>query len=68
VSNNGQIADYYAQYYVPYEYYGAPNLRCGRYHDGENVEGEVSLDGFVRSFCAPTLVKQTESGAVTAPR
>jgi hypothetical protein len=59
---NGQVADYYAQYYSPYEYYGAPIFAVAGNHDGENVEGEVSLDGFVRNFCAPTPVKQPESG------
>jgi hypothetical protein len=59
---NGQVADYYAQYYAPYEYYGAPIFAVAGNHDGENVEGEVSLDGFVRNFCAPTATKQPESG------
>ena len=59
---NGQVADYYAQYYAPYEYYGAPIFAVAGNHDGENVEGEVSLDGFIRNFCAPTPIKQAESG------
>lgn len=59
---NGQVSDYYAQYYAPYEHYGAPIFAVAGNHDGENVEGEVSLDGFVRNFCAPSPVKQPESG------
>ena len=59
---NGQVADYYAQYYAPYEHYGVPIFAVAGNHDGENVQGEVSLDGFVRNFCAATPVKQPEAG------
>jgi acid phosphatase type 7 len=63
---NGQVANYYQQFYGPYEHYNAPIFAVAGNHDGENVEGQVSLDGFVRAFCAPSPVHQPEAG--DAPR
>ena len=59
---NGEIKQYYAQFYHPYEFYPAPIFAVPGNHDGENLEGDDSLDGFVRNFCAPEPVKLPESG------
>jgi acid phosphatase type 7 len=59
---NGEIDKYYQQFYAPYKFYNAPIFAVPGNHDGENVRGDESLDGFVRNFCAPTPVKQPESG------
>jgi acid phosphatase type 7 len=50
---NGQVADYYAQFYHPYEHYLAPILAVPGNHDGDPIAPERSLDGFVRNLCAP---------------
>jgi hypothetical protein len=59
---NGQVKDYYAQFYAPYEFYGVPIFAVAGNHDGENVEGEPSLDGFVRNFCAAAPTNTPEAG------
>jgi hypothetical protein len=59
---NGEIKQYYAQFYHPYEFYPAPIFAVPGNHDGENLAGDSSLDGFVRNFCAPAPVKLPESG------
>jgi Icc-related predicted phosphoesterase len=60
---NGSVKEYYAQFYEPYEYYPAPIFAVPGNHDGENLPGESSLDGFIRNFCQnqPGVV-QPESG------
>jgi hypothetical protein len=58
---NGETADYYAQFYQPYELYPGPIFAVPGNHDGENLATGTSLDGFVRNFCAPAPVKQPES-------
>lgn len=50
---NGQIQQYYAQYYQPYEHYLAPIFAVPGNHDGDPIAPEKSLDGFIRNFCAP---------------
>lgn len=50
---NGEVAKYYSQFYHPYEMYPNPIFAVAGNHDGENIEGQNSLDGFVRNFCAP---------------
>lgn len=59
---NGEIKDYYAQFYQPYEFYPGPIFAVPGNHDGENLPGDQTLDGFVRNFCAPAPVKMPESG------
>ena len=59
---NGQVSEYYKQFYQPYEYYLAPIFAIPGNHDGENLDGDNTLDGFVRNFCAPSAVKMPESG------
>jgi Icc-related predicted phosphoesterase len=58
---NGEIEQYYAQFYEPYEFYNAPIFAVPGNHDGENLTTGDSLDGFVRNFCAPAPVKMPES-------
>ena len=59
---NGQISEYYKQFYQPYEFYLAPIFAVPGNHDGENLPTDNTLDGFVRNFCAPKPVKMPESG------
>jgi acid phosphatase type 7 len=64
---NGEVSRYYAQFYQPYEHYPLPIFAVPGNHDGENLEGQPSLDGFVRNFCAPAPgIHQPEAG--DAPR
>jgi hypothetical protein len=48
---NGQIQQYYSQFYQPYEHYLAPILAVPGNHDGDPIAPETSLDGFMRNFC-----------------
>jgi hypothetical protein len=59
---NGEVKEYYSQFYQPYVFYPRPIFAVAGNHDGENVAGEDTLQGFVRNFCAPKPVKQPESG------
>jgi hypothetical protein len=59
---NGEVKEYYAQFYQPYEFYPAAIFAVPGNHDGENLEGDDSLQGFVRNFCAQHPVKMPESG------
>jgi Icc-related predicted phosphoesterase len=59
---NGEVKEYYSQFYQPYEFYNAPIFAVPGNHDGENLDGDQSLDGFVRNFCAKSPVKMPESG------
>lgn len=60
---NGEIKEYYAQFYEPYEFFPRPIFAVPGNHDGENLEDgdQTSLDGFLRNFCAPAPVKMPES-------
>ncbi len=58
---NGEVANYYAQFYEPYEHYPGPIFAVPGNHDGENLPGTNTLDGFVRNFCAAAPVKMPES-------
>jgi len=59
---NGEVKEYYKQFYQPYEFYHGPIFAVPGNHDGENLPGDNTLDGFVRNFCAPQPVKTAESG------
>jgi hypothetical protein len=59
---NGEVTEYYKQFYQPYEFYNGPIFAVPGNHDGENLPGQSTLDGFVRNFCAPQAVKMPESG------
>jgi hypothetical protein len=58
---NGEVVQYYAQFYEPYELYHRPIFAVAGNHDGENLPGDDSLNGFMRNFCAPKAVKMPES-------
>ncbi|MDE3187886.1 MAG: metallophosphoesterase [Acidobacteriota bacterium] len=47
---NGQVGDYYSQFYEPYDHYGPPIIAIPGNHDGDPVSGQTSLDGWVRYF------------------
>ncbi|HEU5350694.1 MAG TPA: metallophosphoesterase [Terracidiphilus sp.] len=51
---NGQVSDYYSQFYEPYDHYGPPIIAIPGNHDGDPVSGQTSLDGWVRYFMTPT--------------
>jgi hypothetical protein len=59
---NGEVKEYYKQFYQPYEFYSGPIFAVPGNHDGENLPNENTLEGFVRNFCAPNPVKMPESG------
>lgn len=58
---NGEISEYYSQFYQPYEFFPRPIFAVPGNHDGENLPGDDTLDGFVRNFCAPKPVLMPES-------
>ena len=52
---NGEVNDYYSQFYEPYEHYSAPILSIPGNHDGDPVDStQTSLDGWVRYFMSKT--------------
>jgi calcineurin-like phosphoesterase family protein len=59
---NGEVRQYYSQFYEPYEFYTAPIFAVPGNHDGENLPDDDTLKGFVRNFCARKPVKLPESG------
>lgn len=59
---NGEVKEYYSQFYQPYKFYPRPIFAVAGNHDGENLEGDDSLKGFMRNFCAPSPVVRTEAG------
>lgn len=51
---NGEVSDYYDQFYEPYNHYNAPILAIPGNHDGDPLNStQVSLDGWVRYFMSP---------------
>ncbi len=58
---NGQVADYYSQFYEPYDHYGPPIIAIPGNHDGDPVAGQTSLDGWVRYFMSPTAQIDSEN-------
>ena len=52
---NGQLTDYYAQFYEPYEHYTPPIISIPGNHDGDPINSsQVSLDGWVAYFMQST--------------
>jgi acid phosphatase type 7 len=52
---NGQISDYYAQFYEPYAHYTAPIISIPGNHDGDPINSsQTSLDGWVAYFMQGT--------------
>jgi acid phosphatase type 7 len=59
---NGQIDDYYDQFYEPYEHYNVPIIAIPGNHDGDPVDAsQTSLDGYVRYFMSPVPRVNPES-------
>ena len=59
---NGQIDDYYDQFYEPYENYTPPIIAIPGNHDGDPIDAsQTSLDGWVRYFMSPTPHVNPES-------
>ena len=60
---NGQVEEYYRQFYEPYEFYPRPIFAVAGNHDGENLDGDgsSSLEGFMRNFCAPHVTHMPEA-------
>lgn len=65
---DGELANYYPEFYEPYMNYPGPIVAIPGNHDG-NIDpqtGESSLEGFVRNFCSQAPVHTQE--AHDAPR
>jgi len=59
---NGQISDYFDQFYEPYDHYTAPIISIPGNHDGEPADpSQTSLDGWVRYFMSGTPQINPES-------
>jgi hypothetical protein len=64
---NGQITEYYAQFYEPYNHYMPPIIAIPGNHDGDPIDAsQVSLDGWVRYFM--TAAPQVNPESQDAPR
>jgi hypothetical protein len=64
---NGQITEYYAQFYEPYNHYTAPIISIPGNHDGDPIDAsQVSLDGWVRYFM--TAAPHVNPESQDAPR
>ena len=51
---NGQISEYYAQFYEPYNHYDVPIISIPGNHDGDPINAsQTSLDGWVDYFMTP---------------
>ncbi len=51
---NGQISEYYAQFYEPYYHYNVPIISIPGNHDGSPADAsQTSLDGWVDYFMTP---------------
>ncbi len=52
---NGQISEYYPQFYEPYAHYSAPIISIPGNHDGDPINSsQTSLDGWVAYFMQAT--------------
>jgi hypothetical protein len=58
---NGEVTEYYSQFYEPYEFFPRPIFAVPGNHDGESLPGQDPLEGFLRNFCALAPVKRPES-------
>jgi acid phosphatase type 7 len=59
---NGQISEYYSQFYEPYDHYTAPIISIPGNHDGDPINSsQTSLDGWVRYFMQPDAHINPES-------
>jgi hypothetical protein len=72
---NGEVDQYYAQFYSPYEHYPLPILGIPGNHDGDPLNASaISLEGFYRNFLAapgkPTYTQESQDSgrpAMTQP-
>ena len=66
----GETQYYYDQFYEPYRDYPAPILAVAGNHDGmvSPLAHAVSLDAYLRNFCAQGFVVTPEAGACRVPR
>lgn len=52
---NGEVKDYFEQFYSPYDHYDPPIFAIPGNHDGDPADStQTSLDGWVRYFMSPT--------------
>ncbi len=59
---NGQISDYYDQFYEPYNHYNVPIIAIPGNHDGDPIDAsQTSLDGWVAYFMTPAPRVNPES-------
>ena len=59
---NGQVSEYYGQFYDPYNHYTPPIVAIPGNHDGDPINStQVSLDGWVRFFMQATAHVNPES-------
>jgi acid phosphatase type 7 len=59
---NGQISEYYSQFYEPYDHYTPPIISIPGNHDGDPINSsQTSLDGWVRYFMQPDAHINPES-------
>ncbi len=67
---DGELANYYPEFYEPYMHYPGPIIAIPGNHDGDvdPQTGESSLEGFVRNFCsqAPTHTPEAKDAPRTA--
>jgi len=57
---NGEVSEYFAQYYDPYEHYPLPILAIPGNHDGEPLDANATtLEGFYRNFLAEKSAEPT---------
>jgi hypothetical protein len=59
---DGELANYYPEFYEPYMTYPGPIVAIPGNHDGDidPQTGESSLEGFVRNFCSQTATHTPE--------
>jgi len=64
---NGQISEYYGQFYEPYDGYTPPIIAIAGNHDGDPIDSsQVSLDGWVAYFM--TAQPHVDPASHDAPR
>lgn len=65
---DGELTNYFPEFYEPYMNYPGPIVAIPGNHDGDidPQTGESSLEGFVRNFCSQAPVHTPEAG--DAPR
>ncbi|HUB01768.1 MAG TPA: metallophosphoesterase [Terriglobales bacterium] len=65
---DGELANYFPEFYEPYMHYPGPIVAIPGNHDGDidPQTGESSLEGFVRNFCSQASVHSPDAG--DAPR